>query len=316
MKTLLKVLLGLVLAAVVLLAGGVALSWAPDRPVESLKARWAPEPSRFIEVQGMQVHVRDEGPHDDAEPIVLLHGTSASLHTWDGWVDALKGQRRVIRLDLPGFGLTGPSPDHDYRLDRYTGFMAAVFDALRLPKVVLVGNSFGGTVAWMTAQAHPDRVSRLVLVDAGGYPYKAVSVPVAFRAAQIPALKPVMANVLPRRMVESSVRNVYGDPGKVTPELVERYYELTLRAGNREALRERFKQSPGGEHAERIKQVRQPTLILWGSLDRLIPPDNAGHFKRDIAGSQVVMFEGLGHVPHEEDPVRTVTAFKAFLGVR
>lgn len=118
MKTLFKAVLGLLLLAVALIAGGVALAWAPDRPVDSLKARWAPAPSQFITVQGMQVHLRDEGPKDDPEPIVLLHGTSASLHTWDGWVDALKGQRRVIRIDLPGFGLTGPAPDNDYRLVR------------------------------------------------------------------------------------------------------------------------------------------------------------------------------------------------------
>lgn len=313
MKTLLKAVLGLLLLAAVLVAGGVAWSWAPDRPVDTLKARWAPAPSQFITVQGMPVHLRDEGPKDDPEPIVLLHGTSASLHTWDGWVDALKGQRRVIRLDLPGFGLTGPAPDRDYHLTRYTGFMKDVLDQLGLKQVVLAGNSFGGTVGWMTAQAHPDRVSKLVLVDAGGYPYKATSVPIGFKVAQIPALKPVLANVLPRSMIESSVRNVYGDPAKVTPELVDRYYEITLRQGNREALSDRFKQSPGGEHAELIKQVRQPTLILWGSQDRLIPPDNARHFKQDIAGSQLVMFEGLGHVPQEEDPAKTVAAFKAFL---
>ena len=316
MKTLFKAVLGLLLLAVVLVAGGVALAWAPDRPVESLKARWAPAPSQFITVQGMQVHLRDEGPKDDPEPIVLLHGTSASLHTWDGWVDALKGQRRVIRLDLPGFGLTGPAPDHDYQLTRYTGFMKDVFDQLHLKQVVLGGNSFGGTVAWMTAQTFPARVAKLVLVDAGGYPYKATAVPIGFKLAQIPALKPVMANLLPRSMIESSVRSVYGDPAKVTPELVDRYYELTLRAGNRAALSDRFKQSPGGEHAELIQQLHQPTLILWGALDHLIPPDSAQRFKQDIAGSQLVMFEGLGHVPQEEDPARTVAALKTFLNLK
>ncbi|MDO9004688.1 MAG: alpha/beta hydrolase [Aquabacterium sp.] len=316
MKTLLKAVLGLLLLAVVLVAGGVALAWAPDRPVDALKARWASAPSQFIAVQGMQVHLRDEGPKDDPEPIVLLHGTSASLHTWDGWVDALKGQRRVIRLDLPGFGLTGPVPDGDYRLKRYTGFMKDVFDQLALKQVVLAGNSFGGTVSWMTAQAYPDRVSKLVLVDAGGYPYKATSVPIGFKLAQIPALRPVIANVLPRSMIESSVRSVYGDPTKVTPELIDRYYELTLREGNRDALSARFKQSPGGEHAELIKQLRQPTLILWGSQDGLIPPDNAEHFKQDIPGSQLVMFDGLGHVPQEEDPARTVAALKTFLNLK
>lgn len=313
MKTMLKVLGGLLLVLLLVVGGGVAASWAPDRPVDSLKAKWAPPPSQFIAIMGMQAHVRDEGPRDDAEPIVLLHGTSASLHTWDGWTDALKGQRRVIRMDLPGFGLTGPMPDGDYQLTRYVEFVIALMDQLGVQKAVLAGNSFGGNLAWKVAVDHPQRVSKLVLVDAAGYPYDPTSVPIGFKVAQISALRPLLHNTLPHSMIESSVRNVYGDPAKVTPELIERYYELTLRAGNRAALGERFRQSPGGQYAEQIPTIQQPTLILWGAQDRLIPPDNAAHFERDIKGSRVVMFEGLGHVPHEEDPAATVAAVQAFL---
>lgn len=313
MKTVMKIVGWLLLAVVLLAAGGLATSWAPDRDVESLKARWAPPPSQFVDIMGMSVHVRDEGPRDDAEPIVLLHGTSASLHTWDGWTEALKGQRRVIRMDLPGFGLTGPMPDGNYRLTRYSEFVIALMDHLGVQKAVLAGNSFGGNLAWKVAVDHPQRVSKLVLVDAAGYPYDAQSVPIGFKIAQIPALKPLMQNTLPRSMIESSVRNVYGDPSMVTEELVDRYYELTLRAGNRAALGERFSQSPGGEFAQQIPSITQPTLILWGGQDRLIPPNNAEKFKQDIQGSRVVMFDALGHVPHEEDPAATVAAVQAFL---
>ncbi len=313
MKTVMKIVGWLLLAVVLLAAGGLATSWAPDRDVESLKARWASAPSQFVDIMGMSVHVRDEGPRDDAEPIVLLHGTSASLHTWDGWTDALKGQHRVIRMDLPGFGLTGPMPDGNYRLTRYSEFVIALMDRLGVQKAVLAGNSFGGNLAWKVAVDHPQRVSKLVLVDAAGYPYDAQSVPIGFKIAQIPALKPLMQNTLPRSMIDSSVRNVYGDPSKVTDELVDRYYELTLRAGNRAALGERFSQSPGGEFAQQIPSITQPTLILWGGQDRLIPPNNAEKFKQDIQGSRVVMFDTLGHVPHEEDPAATVAAVQAFL---
>ena len=314
MKTMLKVLGGLLLVLLLVVVGGVAASWAPDRDVDSLKAKWGPPPSQFTEIMGMSVHYRDEGPRDDVEPIVLLHGTSASLHTWDGWADALKGQRRVIRMDLPGFGLTGPMPDGNYRLTRYSEFVIALMDHLGVQKAVLAGNSFGGNLAWKVAVDQPKRVSKLVLVDAAGYPYDAQSVPIGFKIAQIPALKPLMQNTLPHSMIESSVRNVYGDPSKVTPELIDRYYELTLRAGNRGALGERFRQSPGGEFAQQIPSITQPTLILWGGQDRLIPPNNAEQFKQDIQGSHLVVFDGLGHVPHEEDPVATVAAVQAFLG--
>ena len=313
MKTALKVLGGLVLALTLLVGIGVVRAWAPDREVDSLKARWAPPPSQFVALMGMQVHLRDEGPRNDPQPIVLLHGTSASLHTWDGWAEALKGERRVIRMDLPGFGLTGPMPDGNYQLTRYVDFLVALLDQLGVKQAVVAGNSFGGGLAWKLAVDHPQRVAKLVLVDAAGYPYDPTSVPIGFKVAQISWLRPVMENVLPRSMIESSVRNVYGDPAKVTPELIDRYFELTLRAGNRHALGERFRQSPGGQYAAEIPSVKQPTLILWGGQDRLIPPDNADHFQRDIAGSRLVVFDRLGHVPHEEDPAATVAALRSFL---
>ncbi len=299
------------------LAAGLVLSWAPDRSVDSLKARWAPAPSQFISLQGMQVHLRDEGPRDDPEPIVLIHGTSASLHTWDGWTAALQGQRRVIRMDLPGFGLTGPAPDGDYRMTRYADFIAALLDQLGVRRAVLAGNSLGGGVAWRTAVQHPDRVSRLVLVDASGYPLQSTSVPLGFRLAQIEWLKPVMSRLLPRRMIASSVRNVYADPDKVTPELVDRYYELTLRAGNRESLTQRIKlRETDAQSAGLITTIGQPTLILWGAQDRLITEPSGQRFHQDIAGSQYVVFDGLGHVPQEEDPQRSVAEVLKFLAAK
>lgn len=313
MKRLAHVLLGLLLVFGLTLAGFVALNWGPDRPLDELKARWAPPPSQFVELDGLSVHLRDQGRRDDPEPVVLLHGTSASLHTWEGWVTELAKQRRVISLDLPGFGLTGPFPDGDYRLERYTGFLLSLLDRLQVPRAVLVGNSFGGQLAWRFALAHPERSARLVLVDAAGYPRNAESVPIGFRLAGVPALAPVMSRLLPRAMIESSLRNVYGDPDKVDDELVERYYQLTLREGNRQALRQRFAQAPSGELHERIGELQLPTLIIWGGRDRLIPPDNAERFAADIAGSQLVLFDDLGHVPQEEDPQRTVAVLLAFL---
>ena len=313
MRRVIRVLLGVLLVLGLSVAGFIGLNWAPDRPVEELQARWAPAPSQFIELMGMQVHLRDEGPRDDAEPLLLLHGTSASLHTWEGWVADLKRTRRVISVDLPGFGLTGPFPDGDYRIAHYMAFLDALLDRLKLPPVVVAGNSFGGQLAWELAVARPARVSRLILVDAAGYPRQSSSVPIGFRLAQVPALAPLMARLLPRRMIESSVQNVYGDPTRVTDELVERYYQLTLRAGNRQALVQRFQQAPAGDSQDLIRQVRQPTLILWGGRDGLIAPANAERFKADIAGSRLVIFEQLGHVPQEEDPALTLPVVQGFL---
>lgn len=304
---------GVLFALVLVVAVFVAINWAPDRPLSELQARWAPHPSTFIDVQGTHVHLRDEGPRTDPVPIVLLHGTSSSLHTWDGWVAELKSNRRVIRFDLPGFGLTGPFAAGDYRIESYVRFVAAVLDQLGVSRCAIAGNSFGGQVAWETALAHPGRIEKLILVDAAGYPFQSQSVPIGFRIARIPVLNRLMGFTLPRRLVESSVRNVYGDPGKVTPELVDRYFELTLREGNRRALVKRFEQVPAGAHAERIAALKVPTLILWGGRDRLIPPADAERFHRDIAGSRLIVFDRLGHVPQEEDPGATVAAARQFL---
>jgi pimeloyl-ACP methyl ester carboxylesterase len=246
---------------------------------------------------------------------VLLHGTSASLHTWQGWTDALKGQRRIIRFDLPGFGLTGPFMNDDYSMPHYVKFVLATLNKLDVQRVVLVGNSFGGEVAWETAVSAPGHVAKLVLVDAAGYPFNPTSMPIGFRIAKTPVLNKIMEYTLPRNMVESSVRNVYSDPSRVTPELVDRYYDLTLRAGNLRALAERFRQANFGADADEIKTLRMPTLILWGKNDHLIPPENADRFHADIAGSQEVLLAGLGHVPHEEDPATSVAVFKRFLGI-
>jgi pimeloyl-ACP methyl ester carboxylesterase len=301
-------------AAVALLVGVFAmLNWAPDRPVEELAARWAGSPSTFLELAGLSVHLRDEGRRDDPLPVVLLHGTSASLHTWDGWVAALAPARRVVRVDMPGFGLTGPALDGDYRIERYVEFGAALLDALGIECCVLAGNSFGGWVAWETALAEPGRVGALILVDSAGYPIESESVPIAFRIARIPLLNRLMEVTLPRGVVESSLRNTYGDPSRVTPALVDRYYELTLREGNRAALAKRYTDGRHSSHSARLGELQVPTLILWGGRDRLIPPAYGEQFRRDIAGSRLVVFPALGHVPHEEDAAATSAVVRTFL---
>jgi pimeloyl-ACP methyl ester carboxylesterase len=305
--------LGALLTLAVVAIALTIVYWAPDRPVDELKARWAPPPSQFVTIDGMSVHLRDEGPRDDPRPLLLLHGTSASLHTWEGWTRALKARHRVIRVDLPGYGLTGPAPDGDYSPEHNTRFVVDLLDTLNVDKAVLAGNSFGGQVALDVALAHPDRVEKLILVDALGYPRNATSVPIGFRVAGIPGLNRWMEVVLPRSMVESSLRNVYGDPSRVTPALIDRYFDLSTRAGNRAALPKRFRFLPTDASAKRIATITIPTLILWGGRDRLIPPDNAERFHRDIAGSRLVVFPALGHVPQEEDPQATVAVVQSFL---
>ena len=314
------------LFGLLLLVSALALPMmqAPDRPVETLVARWAPPPSEFLDLSGQLVHYRDVGPRGDPAPIVLLHGTSASLHTWEGWSKALRGQRRVISLDLPAFGLTGPfAGDYPtrwagqplYTADHYARFVLDLLDRLAVQRFVVAGNSLGGDVAWHIAAAAPDRVAQLVLVDAAGYRFTPEDVPLGWRIARLPVLGRVTEHFLPRPFVLQGLRAVYGNPAKIDEALIDRYYELTLRAGNRAALVQRLQAWSPDEGVEKVVGVSAPTLILWGGRDRLIPPALAQRFAADIPGSQQVVFDDLGHVPHEEDPLRTVAVVKTFLGL-
>ncbi len=306
---------GVVIALTLLIGAFVVATWVPERTVEDLQSRWAPTPSVFIGVAGMKMHLRDEGPKEDGRPIVLLHGTGSSLHAWEGWAEALKGRRRVIRFDLPGFGLTGPSPDGIYTIDNDVRLVIAILDHFGIERCVLGGNSLGGTVSWRTALSYPSRVEMLILVDSGGYPAHPISVPIGFQLARIPGINWLLQNTLPRSLVEQGLRNVFGDPSKVTQEMVDRSVELTQREGNRRALIERYRQRASATLAHRIPELKLPTLIIWGGRDRLIPPDDAERFHHDIAGSTLVIFDDLGHAPEEEDPAQTVLAVKRFLNL-
>ncbi len=312
----LMLIIGFVLLAIVV-AGAIfiAMNWVPDKSVAELRPRWGAPPSLFLDIDGMQVHVRDEGPRDDDSPIVLLHGFGSSLHAWDGWAQALRDKRRVVRLDLPGFGLTGPSPDNVYGLERDMRVTLAVLDKLGIARAVIGGNSLGGAVSWRMALAHPARVEKMILVDAGGYPQHATSIPIGMHLLRVPGLPWLMQHTLPKSLVEQGMRNVFGDPSRVTPEMVERSFELTAREGNRRALVDRARQRSPNTLYERIPELKLPTLIIWGGRDRLVPPDDAERFHREIAGSTLVIFDDLGHAPEEEDPVRTVAAVKRFLQI-
>jgi len=300
-----------------LTALAVTLAHAPDRSVDSLVTRWAPPPSDFMYVRGQFVHFRDEGPRDDPAPLVLLHGTAASLHTWQGWAGALRARKRVITFDLPGFGLTGPFtgeyPRDDYRADNLARFTLDFLDAQHVQRFAIGGNSLGGEVAWRVAAAAPTRVERLILVDATGYAFVPERIPVGFQAARIPVINRISEFLTPRTLVEDSIKDVYGDPSRVTGALVDRYFEMMTREGNRHALNMRMQVIANDIASDRIKTLKLPTLILWGAQDHLVPPVNAERFHHDIAGSRLVVFPGLGHVPMEEDAQGTVAPVKAFL---
>jgi len=283
-----------------------------DIPLDKLKAKYAPNPSEFTQVDGMNVHYRDEGNNTDTIPIVLIHGTSSSLHTFEGWTSKLKENHRVLRMDLPGFGLTGPFPHRNYTIENYVEFVKHFLDARGINQCILAGNSLGGNIAWRFTVKYPKMVNKLVLIDASGYPLHSKSVPIAFRLARTPVLSNLLTFITPRFMAKASVENVYADKSKVTESLVDRYFELTLRKGNRQALVDRMKNTVDSDTLQ-IKNIQKPTLVLWGEKDFLIPINNAYNFHRDLPNSTLVVIKNAGHVPMEEKPRESLAIFMDFL---
>lgn len=302
---------GIVLVVVLLLV--TLIFGHRDLSMETLKSKYAPAPSQFVEVAGMQVHYRDQGNPSDSLPLVLIHGTGASLHTFEAWTGELKKDRRVIRLDLPGYGLTGPFPDQNYALEHYVHFLHEFLKSIGIKRCILGGNSLGGQIAWQYTLAHSNQVDKLILIDAAGYPFSSQSVPLAFRMARTPILKELFTVITPRSVVQSSVENVYGDASKVTQELVDRYFDLSLRPGNRRAFIDRFAAKSDTTSYLKIPEITIPTLILWGQQDRLIPVENAYRFHRDLPNDTLVILNQSGHVPMEEHPEESLSAVFEFI---
>jgi pimeloyl-ACP methyl ester carboxylesterase len=275
-------------------------------------AKYANAASQFADIEGMQVHYRDEGQGGASPPLLLIHGTSSSLHTWDGWVARLGTKRRILRLDLPGFGLTGPAPDRDYSAARLARVVVALLDRLGIPQVDVAGNSLGGRVSLTLSLEHPARVRRLILVDAAGL--SGQKPPTIFRIARIPVLNRFLALATPRMLISKNVHEVYGDESRIDEALVDRYYELTRREGNRRAFVDRANGPRDPDLDARLVELKMPVLVLWGERDRWIPFEFAARFRDGISGAKLVSYPTGGHVPMEELPEATAADVDAFLG--
>ncbi len=279
-----------------------------DRPRDEVVKKYGGAPSRFVELEGMLVHYRDEGV---GPPLVLIHGTASSLHTWDGWSARLSTHRRVVRLDLPGFGLTGPAPDRDYRVARMARLVTALMDRLGVVQADVAGHSLGGRVALTLALDHARRVRRVILVDAAGLSgHKPAPI---FALARIPVLNVVLRMATPRMLVAGNVKQVYGDPSRIDGALIDRYYELTLREGNRRAFVDRVAHTVDPELDSRLRELHLPVLVMWGERDRWIPISFGHRLQQGIEGAKMVTYPDAGHVPMEELPEKTASDAEAFL---
>ncbi|MBX9815869.1 MAG: alpha/beta hydrolase [Proteobacteria bacterium SG_bin5] len=289
----------------------------PDTDPEAMRAKYAPAPSQFVDLGGgLTLHLRDTGPRD-APVLVLLHGSNASLHTWEPWAERLQGVYRVIRFDFPGHGLTGPSPIHAYGPRAYADVLERLRLKLKLGKFVLAGNSMGGSVAWHYALWHPERVRALILVDASGQPEpKGATPPFAFRVGRTPGLRDIAAEITPRSLIADSLPGAFYDHRLATPAMIDRYWELLRYPGNRAATLERFATAPDPATPARLHALAMPVLILWGANDALIPASSAAWFARHIPDAKAIVYPKTGHIPMEERADQSAADVAAFLRER
>jgi pimeloyl-ACP methyl ester carboxylesterase len=316
MKLLAKVIGGIVAFIFILLF----IVCESDRPVEELIPLYANQDSKFMPILGMKVHYRDEGVQTDSVPLILLHGMSSSLNTWDSVAMSLKAERRVISLDLPGFGLTGPSPENAYNFPYYSKFIDSFTTRLKIKRFILVGNSMGGAISWNYALHNPEGLAKMVLIDAAGYPKKGESGSLGFKIASTPVINNLLLYATPKFLVRKSLETVYFDPARVTDAQVERFHDVAIREGNRAAALQIFKGSFTGSSKRflnsdipKIKDIKTPTLILWGDKDNLIGVNNVYNFLRDIQGSRAEIYKNVGHVPMEEVPGKVVESIQKFV---
>ena len=263
---------------------------------------------------GLIVHLRDEGKRDGL-PLVLLHGSNASLHTWQPWVARLGDRYRIVSFDFPAHGLTGPAPDGQYTQAAYAKVVEAVVDKLGLTRFVLAGNSMGGGVAARFAADHPDRIAGLILVDASGaeYPEGERKTPLLLRLVRLPVIRDIAASITPRSLIAASLDGAVSVKAVNTPAAIDRYWELLRYPGNRIATIERFAQGYAAVPQADLARIAAPTLILWGREDRFIPVASASWFSAALPHSRTIIYDGVGHLPMEEVPDRSAADVAACL---
>ena len=294
--------------------GAVVLFSDPDIADLELAAKYATPPSQFVTLpSGAKVHYRDQGQRN-GPALVLLHGSNASLHTWEPWVAQIGDQFRMISLDLPSHGLTGAVPGDDYSQEGMTQFVDEFTKTMGIERFALAGNSMGGGVAARFAIQHPERLTHLILVDAGSMPTALPRDPGwGFTLARIPLLNYAFLYISPRAIFEDGLTKAFVDDTLVTPDMINRYWQLNRKIGSRAATLKRFQTPNDTVVQDTAAKITTPTLILWGELDTLTPADMGQAYNAAIKGSKLVIFKSTGHLPMEEVPDQSARILREFL---
>jgi len=302
----------ILLISTVLLALAAYGLWAPDLGFAELQKRYSSTSNNVVNVDGMRIHYKDTGPQD-APVLLLLHGFGSSLQTWDVWAGSLEQKYRVIRLDLPGFGLTGPSPTNDYSELNDVNTLTQFVDKLGVSELSVIGHSMGGKIAWTFAAAHPDRVKALVLMAPDGFPQPEA---IGTKPYAMPAIMGVMKFSLPSYAVRKSIEPAFADASALDDKMVSRYHDMLRAPGVRAAILERGNQTIYTDPVPRLRKIKAPTLLLWGEEDKMIPSSNATSYAGVLAQSKTVFIPKLGHLLHEEQANIGLAQLVEFLDAR
>lgn len=289
----------------------------PDTDIDRMLSKYSGAASAFAEnADGLRVHYRDQGNRDGI-PIVLIHGTAASLHTWEALVERFGDRYRVITYTQSGHGLTGPHPRDDYSFAGMAQALELVTNELALDHFVLGGNSMGGWVAWRYALDNPDKVDALLLLDAAGMPLrdgeKEPPLNLGFRMLQNPVGRYLAQQYTPRLLIEKSAMQSVSVKSVMNDATVDRYWELLRYPGNRRAAALRAITDREPVYVERIREITSPTLIIWGVEDQLIFASAAQSFEERMSNTKVIIYDAVGHLPMEEAPDRTANDIAVFL---
>ena len=318
-KRILKVVAWLFLVLIFFLI----LLYRSDLSPEYIESKYKTPESTYINIDGQNIHVRFMG---EGEPIFLLHGSFSSLHTWESWQQELSPYFLTISLDFPGHGLTGPNDLKAYSVSDYSLLVQRLAEKLGLEEFHLAGNSMGGAVALQIASDRPDLVKSLNLVNSAGAPanrpeprqlnekepQKSGGAWI-FEVARNPVFSKLLLKCTPKFLFRMNMKEVYFDESKISDEVIERYFELMLREGNRQATLDRLT-GPRGSSVD-FSRLNMPTLITWGEFDRWINVQNGYRLQESIPGSKLKVFPNAGHVPMEEIPTESVAEYLGFLGV-
>ena len=283
--------------------------WTPDLERAELEKRYVASKPQIIEVDGLQVHYKATGP-EGAPALLLLHGFGSSLQAWDDWSVKLEQKYRVIRLDLPGFGLTGASPANDYSEEKDLATLTHFADKLGLEKFSVMGHSMGGKMAWSLAASQPERVQALVLMAPDGFPE---TKDIGTKPYEVTAVMGLIKYVFPKYLVRKSIEPAFSDADALNDALVNRYFDMLRAPGVRGAILNRSNQTIYTDPVPRLKAIKAPTLLIWGEQDQMIPSTNAQSYAHVLSNSTTVIVPKLGHLLQEEQPDKGLTAVMQFL---